>query len=56
VGEIAGGHHGDALALRPRVQMLQVQLAAGRTRQVRVDMEIRHERHGENLARLIDDD
>ena len=51
VGEVAGGDHRDAFALGPGVQVLQVERATGRSRQVGVNVQVRHEGHGANLAK-----
>jgi len=40
VGEVARGHHGDPLLRRPQGQMLQVAVAAGRPRELRVDVQV----------------
>ena len=45
MGEVAGGDHADALAGGPGGEVLEIEIAAGRARIFRVDVQVRVEAH-----------
>ena len=52
VGEVAGPHQADALALSPDPEVLEVELLARRPGEARVDVQVGHQLHGPLFAQI----